>query len=410
MYDRTRFWSSATALLACLGAAAAAPGQISSRAEEIQQARQEKQRHLEPDGTSDLEQALVQVRERKILERVTAGIAGFRLAFGNLATGSGFALGPEYLRRDLADGQLVLRGSARGSLRRYYLMDLQLSLPKLAGERVFADLYGARRDYPQMPYYGPGPDSRKTGRSNFRLEDTSFDVTAGVRPARNLSLGLAGGYTQLNVGPGTDRRFASADTLYSSVVTPGIDRQADFLRGGFFAQYDYRDHPGGPRSGGNYLVRYTAFSDRKLDFHSFRRLELELQQYIPFFNARRVIALRGRSVLSYDNPGQRVPFYWQPTLGGSDDLRGFRPFRFYDDNMMVLNAEYRWESFSGLDMALFVDAGKVFPRRAQWNFASLEASYGIGMRFNIRNSVFLRLDSGFSQEGYQVWVKFGNVF
>ena len=72
--------------------------------------------------------------------------------------------------------------------------------------------------------------------------------------------------------------------------------------------------------------------------------------------------------------------------------------------------ERRGETFSGLDMALFVDAGKVFPRRSQWNFTDLEGSVGFGLRFNARNNVFLRLDVGFSHEGFQVWVKFNNIF
>ena len=137
---------------------------------------------------------------------------------------------------------------------------------------------------------------------------------------------------------------------------------------------------------------------------------MNLQQYIPFFNKRRVIALRGKTVLTFQDDDQQTPFYLQPVLGGSDDLRGFRNFRFHDDNLIVVNAEYRWETFSGLDMALFVDAGKVFPRRSQWNFTDLEGSVGFGLRFNARNNVFLRLDVGFSHEGFQVWVKFNNIF
>jgi hypothetical protein len=57
-----------------------------------------------------------------------------------------------------------------------------------------------------------------------------------------------------------------------------------------------------------------------------------------------------------------------------------------------------------------VDAGKVFRSKRQWNFHDLEASYGVGMRFNARNSTFLRIDAGFSHEGFQVWFKFNNVF
>ena len=48
-----------------------------------------------------------------------------------------------------------------------------------------------------------------------------------------------------------------------------------------------------------------------------------------------------------------------PTLGGSTTLRGFSEFRFRDRNAFLINAEYRWEAFSGLDMALFGDWGDV---------------------------------------------------
>jgi hemolysin activation/secretion protein len=61
-------------------------------------------------------------------------------------------------------------------------------------------------------------------------------------------------------------------------------------------------------------------------------------------------------------------------------------------------------------MALFLDAGKVTSGRGRWNLRDLEASAGFGFRFNVNNGVFLRLDFGFSHEGFQAWVKFNNVF
>jgi len=384
--------------------------QVATRAGKLEAARSQKVRHLAPDEPSTLERTLVEIKDRKILERITAGIAGFRAKFGGLVNGSGFALGPEYLRRDLADGKVVFRTSARASFKAYQLYDMELDLPRLAGDRLFLNLYTVHRNYPGVNYYGPGPDSNKTGRSDFRLEDTSYEASGGVRLLNRLHLGLTGGYLQVNVGPGADKRFVSTEKIYSPVTTPGIDRQTNFLRGGGFVQYDYRDLPGGPRKGGRYLAAFTYYSDRELNLFSFRRLHLEAQQYLPFFNERRVIALRAKSVFSDANHGRSVPFYLQPVLGGSDDLRGFRPFRFYDNNMMVFNAEYRWETFSGLDTALFVDAGKVFPRREQWNFDDLETSDGVGLRFNVHNAVFMRIDFGFSHEGFQTWLKFSNVF
>ena len=400
-------------LASCIFALLAAvplTAQVNSRAEEIQQARREKAEKVAPEVVSKSENTLNYIKEKKLLERFMAGIGGFRVKLGGLATGQGFALGPEYLRQDLAHGNVIFRGSARASFAKAQIYDLQLTLPKLANDTLFLDLYGVHRNYPQIDYYGPGPNSSKGNRTDFRLEDTSYDFTAGVKPFRNFKLGVTGGYLQVNTGSGTRSGIASTEVVFSSATTPGLDNQSDFLRGGGFIQFDYRDNPGGPRSGGNYLAKFIYYDDRNLDLHTFRRLQIEAQQYFPFFNRRRVIALRARTILSFESDGQSVPFYLQPTLGGSDDLRGFRAFRFYDNNQIVVNAEYRWESFTGLDMALFFDAGKVTSSRSQINFHDLEASAGFGFRFNVRNNVFLRLDVGYSHEGFQVWFKFGNPF
>lgn len=289
-------------------------------------------------------------------------------------------------------------------------MNVEMNMPKLAERRTFFGVQATYRNFPQMQYYGPGPESRKTGRSDFRLEDTTFRFNTGVQPFKGMKLGVTGGFKEVNVGPGTQKRWVSAERIYSPSQAPGIDRQSDFLQGSVFAEYDTRDNPGGPRSGGFYLANFTYNKDVNFQRYTHRRLDLEAQRYIPLFNARRVIALRARSEMAFANNNQVVPFYMQPVLGGSNDLRGFRPFRFYDDNLIVFNAEYRYEIFAGLDMAIFGDAGKVFHRREDWNERNVEAAYGFGMRFNARNNVFLRLDTGFSREGFQVWFKFNNVF
>jgi outer membrane protein insertion porin family len=100
----------------------------------------------------------------------------------------------------------------------------------------------------------------------------------------------------------------------------------------------------------------------------------------------------------------------QPSLGGAEDLRGYRPYRFRGDNLLAMSAEYRWEVFSGLDMAVFGDAGQVFTHKSDLRWRDLETDIGFGLRFNERDRTFLRLDVGFSHEGFQVWIKFNNVF
>jgi hypothetical protein len=381
-----------------------------TRAGQIEMERQQKAQHLEPDQPSGIEHALNVIKEKKIIERITSGIAGFRVHMGGLITGSGFAAGPEYYRRDLLNDQVTVRASARASIQKFYLMDTELDLPRLADDHAFVNLYAVHRNYPHIDYYGPGPNSAKTGRSTWALEDTSFRLRTGVQPIHGLRIGGIGEYLLVNVFRGHDDRFVPTEQIYTEQTTPGIQLQSDYAIGGGFIQYDWRDNPGGPRRGGNYIAQYRSYSDIRRDAFSFERVDLEAQQYIPFFNERRVIALRGRVEATSPREGNRVPFYLQPTLGGSEDLRGFRPFRFYDNNAVILNGEYRWEVFSGLDMALFVDAGKVFNEWQQINYRNLETDAGFGFRFNVRNDVFMRIDTGFSHEGFQIWVKFNNVF
>jgi outer membrane protein assembly factor BamA len=323
-------------------------------------------------------------------------------------TGSGFAVGPEYTREGLFSGKMDFRTSAQVSMGGYQKQDLEVSFPRFLNERFRLDLYGVHHNYPGLNYYGSGADSNREGRSDYRLEDTAFDAALSVRVAPKLTAGATAGYLLNNIGPGTNTRFVSSEKIYAN--TEGIQDQANFSRMSVFAQYDTRDYAPGPRSGGNYFVQYGTYNDRTFGRADFQRLDVEAQQYVPFFNKRRVIAMRAKTAMTFSDSKQAIPFYMQPTLGGQDDLRGFRPFRFRDNNLLLMNTEYRWEVFSGLDMAVFGDAGKVFARKAQFNLKDLETSAGFGFRFNARNNVFLRLDVGFSHEGFQVAMKFNNLF
>jgi outer membrane protein assembly factor BamA len=115
-------------------------------------------------------------------------------------------------------------------------------------------------------------------------------------------------------------------------------------------------------------------------------------------------------VLGYPETGNEIPFYMQPTLGGSSDLRGYRRYRFYDNNLFLLSAEYRWEVFTLMDAAVFMDAGKVFHRDGDFNLENLESDAGFGFRFKTRKAVVFRVDTAFSHEGFGLWITFDHVF
>jgi hypothetical protein len=166
---------------------------------------------------------------------LTGETHGFAVSFGNMVPGSGFAIGPAYTR-SMWEGKLILRADARVAMNKSYGGRLEVSVPRLFSDRTFLTFSTQHRNFSAMPYYGPGPDSSKTGRSNYRLEDTDVELRPGVRVFKGLNAGLIGSYLAVNTGPGQATPFISTEEQFGPSSTPGIDRQTNFWRGGGFVE------------------------------------------------------------------------------------------------------------------------------------------------------------------------------
>jgi outer membrane protein assembly factor BamA len=193
-----------------------------------------------------------------------------------------------------------------------------------------------------------------------------------------LRLGGGAAWTNPRIGSGEDPRFPSTDELFDPSAIPGFQAQPEYVRFGGTVSFDWRDEPLRPRAGGYYGVKVRNFKGQEFDTLDFRQYEADIQQYVHWLNRFRVLALRANVVISDADAGKDVPFFYMPTLGGGERLRGFREFRFRDRNSILMSAEYRWEAWWALEMALFVDAGKVAAERSDLDFDNLEASYGLG--------------------------------
>jgi outer membrane protein assembly factor BamA len=158
-------------------------------------------------------------------------------------------------------------------------------------------------------------------------------------------------------------------------------------------------------------VDVSRYEDRDADRYGFTRTDVDLRQYVSFLAERRVLA--GRAWFATTDPagGAEVPFYLLPSLGGNESLRGFRAHRFRGAHALLLQAEYRFEIWSGLEGAVFVDAGKVATRRSDLDLRDLERDYGFGFRFNTDDGVIVRIDAAFgSRDGRHLHVVFGGIF
>jgi outer membrane protein assembly factor BamA len=163
------------------------------------------------------------------------------------------------------------------------------------------------------------------------------------------------------------------------------------------------DRPGYPSSGGRYRASIAMFHDRDLARYSFRRFEADAAQYVPL--GRSVLAFRGRIDVSQTAPGQDVPFYLLPSLGGANSLRGYLDYRFRDRDMLLMNAEYRWPLLRRVDAAVFYDAGSV---ASASNLLSrkIYTDYGAGLRLHSATRMLVRLDVARGAEGARALVSF----
>jgi outer membrane protein assembly factor BamA len=105
-----------------------------------------------------------------------------------------------------------------------------------------------------------------------------------------------------------------------------------------------------------------------------------------------------------------VPFYLLPSLGGQNTLRSYDNYRFHDANMQLVNLESRWALFAHVDVAAFVDAGKVAPHAGDLDFRHLKRSYGAGLRVHNARSTLVRIDVGHGAEGWRLYLKISDPF
>ena len=133
---------------------------------------------------------------------------------------------------------------------------------------------------------------------------------------------------------------------------------------------------------------------------SFSRLTLEAQEFVPIRGGFQVLAFRQLASLSEPDEAGGLPFYLMQELGGTRTLRGFDQGRFRDQNLVLLNTEYRYQVWPLLDLALFVDAGQVFGAFDELRVERVEYGYGFGLRFKTPRWLATRVDFAFSREGF----------
>ena len=298
-------------------------------------------------------------------------------------------------------------GSAAFSLRGYYLGLFEVGWRRIGGSPIHMNFHVGYQHNANESFYGFGQDSSVENRVSFAQTVGAAGTVLWWQAPSWLYIGGGIGFRDTDVGDGSDDFPPPPD--FDPDELPGFVEQVEYVTYDGFVQIDWRNK-GNPYRGGLYSVRWSEWRDQDVGLFSFNKLDIEVQQYIPFLMNKRVIALRAHTTITDTDPGQEVPFYLMPTLGGTRDLRGYNYTRFRDLNMILLNVEYRAELWVAMDLALFFDAGKVVADRRDLNFDDLATDFGIGLRVKTTLSTFLRADFAFGGEGFHTAITFDNIF
>ncbi len=403
-------WAAAVVALTCLVHPRLAFTQ-DSRIASLEQQRQKKAAALKRYVPGRIEKALLYVERENPLRKI-APYNGFFVRYGYQSKPVGSGIGASAgFRHDLFDRRARVLVEGGGTWRGYWMTRGDFSLPYLADDRIELGVELSKWHNPEEDFFGLGVTSLESDRVNYLFDRREAQGRAIARPFDGFSAGGRLGYMNVDVGPGTDTRFPSIEQRFDNSEAPGLIAQPNYLYGELFAAMDHRDQPGNPRAGGYYALVWRRYADQDFDRYSFRFLDADLQHFVPFFDKKRVFALRAHLMDASPGDGQVTPFYFRPTVGGADSLRSVRDYRFRDNSAFIVNLEYRWEAFSGLDMALFADGATVAARAADLALGDLEHALGIGFRFNTFRSVFLRVDAGlFGTEAPKLYIRFNKVF
>ena len=337
---------------------------------------------------------LIIARSSRLGLSVVPGSLGDRTGFG-----AGVGLRPRMLR--------VLKGSVNASTNGYNR------------ERVVLDVRGSGVAYesgwrPREPYFGLGPDSRKSDASAYAASEQRLVLTLAApwwnrpvaRPPRvllddpvssarlpsrvrpELSAWVGETHEKLIDGrdPGRPSAAARFPTLAPDMGGGGVNHWIAGARVGVDARLG---HPHWSRGGRLALEveRHGDPSDLSGQLFpagrpapSFTRTLLDGEAGCSFFRDPHTLRLafrledrqaRGDSLLRLTDLAR---------LGGSRGLAGFEPGRFADRDLALGRLTYLFPIARYLELDTHVESGAVFARPRDARLAGLRQSYGVALR------------------------------
>jgi hypothetical protein len=278
------------------------------------------------------------------------------------------------------------------------------------------NLYAQSISLNTLYFYGLGPDSPETNRSAFGMTETISGASANVPlPAlRGLNLSLLGEINGrfVSIRGDTGQSSPSIGQIFTEASAPGLTIQpafAQFSEGARLEPTLFNDH-----LQLDYLAQFQQYVAPSDSQYSFRRFIADVNHTFPLYrntgsykpksfngpdqcatapgascpaiqrNREGSVAVGLFITESIASAGSVVPFYFQPTLGGSDVngnpwLSSYNDYRFRAPNALVLRESFEHSIWGPIGLTFSADQGKVALARSDIDFQHLAHSFSAGL-------------------------------
>ena len=267
-------------------------------------------------------------------------------------------------------------------------------------------------------FFGPGNETSYDRSRRIRYYRTRYDlVTVSALLKRTL-----GPHVEGSIGPvfqhfaldEDDNRQRFINDYLAQLTDPAAFRRRDSY-GGLQAgiQIDTRNRPVQPSQGIYWNTTWLGLQGFSEQRNHFSQLRSDLVIYTRFSpTARFVLVNRLGGGITNGSPA----FYQLLYLGGQDNLRGYRTYRFAGNHLVYHTLEARlklldFQSFlfpGSVGLLAFNDLGRVWLRGE--NSRTWHDGYGAGLYITPASLLVVTATAGFSPEGVLPYVSLGFRF
>ena len=254
-------------------------------------------------------------------------------------------------------------------------------------------------------FFGLGNQSVRANETSYVDNQALVAASIGHNFTPRLQLASVVRPRYVEVLPAVLRRLPSIEALFPKLLGLGSEHE---LQHSVMLTYDTRDSLTIPHSGARYII-YDGFVSRALGSSvSYSYFGAEARHYWALGPD---VTLACHAGARYMPSAGNAPFWALSNLGGDrsviaerEPLRGYGADRYRDRNMFASGMELRmrvvnFNAFGthvSLEVAPFVDAGKVFAEPGASPFSKLHATPGFGVRGVASPFVVGYVDIGFA--------------